>query len=390
MALTLASFLLSSGWELARPPDNPFMDLSGRFTDHFSHMNAARLFTRFGADIWRKPLLSLLPRPNLAEYLALPDDVKRCADCLFVAPGWRKPVEQSWPAVVRFYPPGDLVLMAPIAALYHFTDLSFTNANRLLLVLLLALAHLGIFLLVGELVGSGAGWLAVLTGFFAVNLVLRWTLEGFYDSALLVPLVLCWRYLQKQRGLAALVAFCAAAFLHFRAYYYSPWAVAALLLLHRQQAWRTWTRREWMAALLAAAMGLLSLWTYFLALPGLMRFRGYDNPLLIGRGHLDAPALLAFAAVLGLAMVLFWAARSAMDAAMAGFITLVLTQVRQSFAWYPVAVVPWLCAPPWAASPARARFVLAGRLILFLFLALYVHVDSPHPIDPVVPTWLFR
>ena len=48
--------------------------------------------------------------------------------------------------------------------------------------------------------------------------VVHWTLEGFYDVAMIAPLLLCWRYLGQRRGLAAGVAFCAAAFLHFRAY----------------------------------------------------------------------------------------------------------------------------------------------------------------------------
>ncbi len=392
LALTVTSFLGWSTWELTRPPTNAFMDLSGWFTDHFSHMNAGRLFFRFGPDVWRVPLNRLLPRPTAAQLEALPDDVKRCRDCLFVAPGWEKPVVQSWPHVVRFYPPGDMVLTAPVAVLYHFTPLSFTNANRLLLVILLGAAHLGLFLLLDGLLSAPpeVRYSSLLAGFLGVNFLLRWTLEGFYDSALLFPLLLCWRYLGQRRGLAAGVAFCAAAFLHFRAYYYAPWAIWAAAMVVRERQWRTWTPRDWTAAGAAALLGGASLTTYFLALPGLLAVDQLLSPLLITKAHVVAPALWVAAAVGAVAVAAFFAASSRIDAAMAGWIGLVLTQVRQSLAWYPLAAVPWMVSPPRPGRPERAPLVMEARVLVFLFLVLYVHGERPYAFEAVIPTWILR
>src|SRR5438105_12814524 len=119
------------------------------------------------------------------------------------------------------------------------------------------------------------GGLALVPAFLGTNAVLRWTMEGFYDSAMLVPLLLCWRYLGQRRGLAAGVAFCAAAFLHFRAYYYAPWAVAAAFIVVRDRQWRDWRGRDFAALAAGAVLGAASLVSYFLALPGLFAFHEY-------------------------------------------------------------------------------------------------------------------
>ena len=392
LAVTAFSFVGWSAWEMVRPPTNSYMDLSGKFTDHFSHMAAARLFCRFGFDVWRVPLVRLLPSPTPQERLALPQDTKRCPDCLFVAPGWEKPVVQSWPHVVRFYPPGDLVLTAPVAVLYHYTSLSLTTASRMLLVIFLAAAHLGLFLLLEGLLEAppAVRYSSLFAGFLGVNCVLRWTLEGFYDSAILFPLLLCWRYLGERRGLAAGVAFCAAAFLHFRAYYYAPWAIWAAVLLVRERQWRSWRAWDWAAAAAAALMGGASLATWSMALPGLLAFEAFPSPLLVTSSHVVLPALALAGAVGAAALALFLFAGSRIDAAMVGWMGLVLTQVRQSLAWYPVAVVPWLVSPARSRHPGRAALIPQARVLVFLLLALHLHREQPYDLEAVIPTWIFR
>jgi len=43
------------------------------------------------------------------------------------------------------YPPGDMLLVAPIAALYHYTNLSFGGACHLLIGWFIVLAHSALF-----------------------------------------------------------------------------------------------------------------------------------------------------------------------------------------------------------------------------------------------------
>jgi hypothetical protein len=392
LALTACSFLGWSSWELMRPPGNAFMDLSGRFTDHFSHMSAARLFTRYGVDIWRVPLNRLLQRPTAAQRAALPADTLRCLDCPFIAPGWRKPVVENWSHVVRLYPPGDLVLMAPVAGLYHFTSISLVTANRLLLVLILGFAHAGLFLLLDGLLTSTPAVRdgSLLAAYLGFNCVLHWSLEGFYDSVLLVPLLLCWRFLGERRGLAAAIAYCAAAFLHFRAYYYAPWVLWALLLIVRDRQWKRWRARDWSAAAAALLLGAASLTMFVLILPGLLAFPDRSNPLLLAASRGLSPTLTTGAVIALAAIAVFLWAGSRIDALTLGWMGLVLTHVRQSGMWYPVAVVPWMVAPPRLDRPERAPLVFQVRVLVFLFLALVVHAESPFGIDAVFPGWLFR
>ena len=57
LMLTLASLVFWSLWNAERKFDHPWGDMSaGTFTDHLSHMNAARLFPRVGCDLWRVPI----------------------------------------------------------------------------------------------------------------------------------------------------------------------------------------------------------------------------------------------------------------------------------------------------------------------------------------------
>jgi hypothetical protein len=87
------------------------------------------------------------------------------------------------------YPPGDMLLVAPIAALYHYTSLSLTGACRLLFGWFIILAHVALFfffLNVFENPRSGLDWLVA---FLVYSHVMYWTLEGFYDAAAIVPLV---------------------------------------------------------------------------------------------------------------------------------------------------------------------------------------------------------
>src|ERR1700758_5267618 len=77
LVVTLTSLLLCLGLRAVIVPCHPFGDLSGGgFSDHFSHMNAARLFCRVGLDIWRRPIKSQLPEVTPEEKSRLPADLQ--------------------------------------------------------------------------------------------------------------------------------------------------------------------------------------------------------------------------------------------------------------------------------------------------------------------------
>jgi hypothetical protein len=258
------------------------------------------------------------------------------------------------------------------------------------LVLILACAHLGLFVLFESLLQAPESlrWHVLVPMYLGTNAILHWSLEGFYDVAIIAPLLLSWRALGQRRGLAAGAWFCTAAFLHFRAYYYAPWALAAALVVVRGRQWRFWRPLDWAAAGAGALLGAASLGSYFLALRGLLGFNVYLSPLAITKDHVDRPMLLLALAVALLALAAFAAARSWLDALMVPWLALVLTTVRQTMPWYMLALVPWLCALPRPGRPERGPLVFDARIAVFLFLAV-IHYDPRFGLD-AAPVWLAR
>jgi hypothetical protein len=370
VALTAASFAGFSAWEMTRKV-HPFGDLSnGFFTDHFSHMNDARHFPRAGVRQWTTPLARMERRLTAAERAALPRDVVDCPDgCLFHVDGWpaQKPMQQSWPLLTRFYPPGNLMVFAPMAALYHATPIRTATINRLLVVLCLAFAHAAIFAILDRVDGPLGALCAVL----GASALIHWSLEGFYDASIVVPLLLCDAFLAAGLGASAFLAFGVAMLLHFRALYYVPWGLgAAVLVFHGRGTLR---RADWIKIAIGAICLALSVATFALALPGLLDYPMQMNPLFLRTAALDRTTLLEAAGVAASAGAVFVWARSPLDAGLVAWLALVLTQVRQNYSWYSVALVPWLCAP------ARKPAIRLARLAVFAFLAVRIHDDSLWP-----------
>lgn len=92
LTVTGLSFALWTTWYLLHPNDHPSGDLSqGVYTDHFSHMNAARLFPRVALQIWQRPTRDLVVPLTPEETSQLPPDLRPFAgpgSGVFRVPGW--------------------------------------------------------------------------------------------------------------------------------------------------------------------------------------------------------------------------------------------------------------------------------------------------------------
>lgn len=371
-ALAIASFLAFAGWEIFRKAPHPFRDLSnGHYTDHFSHLNSARLLPRVGLGIWRQPLPSLLRPLTLAERDRLPADVRAAAwprgEAYFV-PGWPadKPMIASWSFNPRFYPPGDALLFAPAALAYHFTPLGFAGANLFVLLLLLAYAHVSLYVALRSLEGAPLEAISGLVIFFPL---LHWTLEGFYDGALIAPLLVSAQQLRARRGVEALLAFCIAAVMHFRALLFAPWALAAVAQIVRERQWRRWEWRGWTMGTASLALAVATLVPFALLQPWL-RNLGYSNQIALAAGPAMRAQVIAFAAVVCLAAMFLWRARGPFEVAMLAWIAAMLLSLHQAEQWHCVALLPWLCAPvaardPAPAAQARLWFVICASAMVF-------------------------
>lgn len=381
LVVTLVSLTAWMAWSAVRRVSHPWADMSnGVYTDHFSHMNTTRVFPRIGRDLWRKSISEQFRTLTDEEMKQLPSDVQVGASStggVYFVPGWNKdkPLATSWSHKSRMYPPGDLVLASPIAALYHYTKISFKNTNRLLIVWFLVLAHVSLFcffLLHFEGQRSGIEWLGL---FFIYSYMMRWTLEGFYDAATMGPLILSARYLGQRRGLAALVAYCVAAFIHFRAFFLAPWSVYALFIIVKDRQWRTWTRRDIPAMALALAFAVVSLYVFYLDLPHL-KSSWSNNPLLSSSSDSNPALTWTFKVILGGALVFLLGARAWGDALVLAWLGLIMFSLREFYWWHILVPMAWI------AAPTRRELVRGVRIAFFVTVTTLVLKET------LAPTWL--
>ncbi len=387
LIFTLVSFFGWSAWYWVKLP-GPKADLSkGMFSDHFSHMNAARFFTHVGFGKWKHSMSESLRKLTPEERAALPADERAIlgyGDEAYEVPGFPKdkPIIASWSTYPHFYPPGDLVLVAPVAAAYHFTSMGLGTACRLLILLFLGFAHAGVFLLAERFLDPDAvaAPVGVLGLFLGYSELVHWSLEGFYDAALAVPLILCTRALRANRPLSAGVAYCAAAFIHYRAFFFAPLAVYAAFLLVKQKAWRTFGPKEWSAVGVAALLGGLSLGTFFTVLPRITAMAP-NNPIYsFGPGGfgVQAKVFLLVCVLIGLA---FARARAWMDLALLGWLSLMLLRMPTTYEWYLLVPLAWLGFECWG-PPERRGFARGGRALYMLCAGALAFRYAP------IPYWL--
>ena len=382
LLFTAASLLAWSCWYIAHRNVHPFGDLSrGQLRDHFSHMNAARLFMRAGADIWRKPLASQGRVLTPGEVERLPADLRPFGKGVEMRwiDGWpeEKPFFSSWVDNPRLYPPGDLLLVAPIAAAYHFTSLSFTAANRVLILYFLLLAHVSIYFALLNFSLEPRASLGVIGLFLLYPELIHWSLEGFYDVAMVAPLVLCASFLLANRGLAALVAYCAAAFIHFRAFFFAPFAVYASYLVLRSRPWRRWSARSIAAIVAVALLGGSSLYTFRLLWPTL-RAMPLENP---ANPAISSSTFWTFAAIALVVAVILIGARAWLDLAIISWMAVMWPLLPYVFPWYMVALLPWVGAAVKAPS-GRVHLVRDARAVFTFVVSALVCNYAP------IPTWL--
>ena len=355
---------------------HPFGDLwNGTYTDHFSHMNSARLFMRVGSEIWQRPIREMLPALDQATRQSLPEDLRTPKPDFYQVPGWRadKPVVVSWSQNPRNYPPGNFLLVAPIAAAYHFTELPAYAANRLLIALFLILAHVAFFLAFRELLSSRRHDLVALlsvAGLYGHGLF--WTMQGFYDLAAAVPLFFCARFLARGRGVEAVFCFSAAFFLHFRALFLSPWALYGGWLALRDPGLRAREVRPWLLVLASGILGLSALYPFLLLQSAFARLEA-NTPL-----HADSPCFspaiaVAFGALLVSCGVVLARAKAWLDLAILGVMSVLIMALRQAYEWHPLILYSWLAGPVPAVIEQRRmiRWVrlafLAGATVLIFW-----------------------
>lgn len=395
MIWSLGSFLLLCSIRLLFPSSHPYGDLTHSYTDHFSHMNAARLFFRVGANLWQKPIATLLPRVQGEAIAQLPSDLRPFAGPtgeVYAVPGWppHKPIVASWTREhARPYPPGDLLVVAPLAALYHYTEISFWTINRLLIILFVFYTHIALLFVFQQYIDAKphekTPRIVILICSYVYSTFFAF--QGFYDALTLVPLLCCAHCLQRKQGLAALVLYCVAATLHFRAFFLAPWAIYGAWLCWSQRARLRFTRWHGLAGVVAVGLAALSLGTFVQVWPTL-RHLPINNGMQPGSPNFSIWWLAMVVGVWLWAATCFVRARAYLDLAVLGTLAVLGSSLHQAFEWHGIISLAWLCAPlscpattppPWAA---RALWARIGSLGIFVTLVLMLPPDYVQRLFP--------
>jgi hypothetical protein len=320
-----------------------------------------------------------------AQLAELPADVQSGGSWtggIYPMPGatWDKPWVTSWSGFPRPYPPGDLLLVAPVAYLYDQTDLSFTDANRLLIVLFMIYTHIGLFFGTRLILREASLATPVLWLCWALLYLeaVHNTLDGFYDFAVAAPLFLCLEYLRARRGLAAAVAYCAAAVIHFRVLFLAPLSLYALYLFVRERQWRGFGVRQALAALVAAGLSFATLGTFWLVMPAL-RQMSVTNPANVWVQPLAAPGVMWLIALVLTSAVALGALRAFFDLLMVLWLGAMYLSLREAQPWHGLIVSIWLLAPVYTVRPRGEEAV---RLVRFVFIAFVTIFLLRNPLWP--------
>lgn len=377
LVITAVSLTFWTAWNYARTPCHVYADLScGQYTDHYSHVGMARAFTAVGFEIYDRPRGELGRPLTEEEQAALPPDLRQLGG-LRTFEGWPadKPFVTSWPTAASFYPPGDLLMYAPMAASFSFFDVSFSRLNLATIQLLLVYAHVSIFLMI--LVATGRGALDrvdVLTLVLAYFLIVRWSLDGFYDGGWIAPLLVAPAFLLARTGFRSVTAVTVAAFAHFRGAFYLPWAVRGLADVVRGRQWKPWTAGK--TAMTAATVAMAALTAVaFLRLRDLLEAHQLTNAFNPSYDAFHPASLVALGLVTLPGLALFAWKRSWLDLTTLVWIVFVITRLPETRPWDAVALVPWMVAP--ALSPAGGDPLLRQLRAVTALLIMAVVFESP-------------
>jgi hypothetical protein len=384
LLITIASLVLWTTWNYVRDTCHPLADLScGVLSDHTSHLGFARMFTEVGTDIYLKPREELGQPLTESEKEALPPDFQQLfndpPDLLAnprIVEGWPpdKPFIATWGFEPSLYPPGGLLLFAPPAAMYSLADISFTESNRLAIQFLLIYAHVSIFLMFVVSVERGRiPPETILALALAYAMVIHWTVEGFYDSVWIAPLLLTSFFIVRKQPLPALLTFSMGVFMHFRALFYLPWAAEAAVRFVTDREWKTWTRSKAIAVGATVLMGAAALWTFWVlrdAFTSHTKTNVY-NPFV---DSFELKSVLALGLIVLLGFSVLFYNRAWREAVMVLWVGALIMLLPQTNPWSGVALLPWLLSPVEAGE--NQSIVRPTRIVTAILLIALVFPDS--------------
>ncbi|MGH7269192.1 MAG: hypothetical protein ACREJ3_02075, partial [Polyangiaceae bacterium] len=184
-------------------------DLSNWYSDHLHHAYATWVFCHRGFEVYERPLAEVSRGIEFAHP--------------FIGPWGFSPI---------VYPPGVFLVFLPLAIVGELVPMSLATFGALNVAVLVVIAHAALWSAWTAL-GREPPGARLLAGAFVWLVLLRLSLNGFYDVVWLACGAAMVLAVQKERYGRALLWAAAAAFLHFRAVSLAPLALFALLRMVR-------------------------------------------------------------------------------------------------------------------------------------------------------------
>jgi hypothetical protein len=200
---------------------------------------------------------------------------------------------------------------------------------------------------------------------------IHWALEGFYDVAVIAPLLLSALYLRQRRALAGALAYCAAVFMHFRALFLAPYALYALWIFLQDAQWRRFSRGSWLA-LLVMLLLCVGIFGVFALLSPVLTTLPVNNPVNVTTEPLTAVNMVIFAMVLAIAAATLLGARAWVDLAVLVWMAGMLATLREAYEWHGTILLAWLLMPVLVGVPRGYEAVRGARLLMLTFATLII------------------
>jgi len=192
---------------------NPFptATLTGNYTDHLNFETEAWFFLHNGFDVFKVPMGELA-----AVSHALRPHV-------------------TWAELPYDKTLGNLIVFIPFGAINNLGLLPESIVSKLIICLLILIAHIAIYYFIDELRRRHAALAinATLSAIFYM-LLMYWSANGFSDAISILFIILAIRFLREKRNAPSLLCYAMSVFMHYRAIYFLPLGIYALINLYRE------------------------------------------------------------------------------------------------------------------------------------------------------------
>lgn len=297
----------------------PTGTIAGDYDDHVAHIGETRVVSLVGMNLWRVPAMRLFRPLTLEEVDRLPADVKTHAllhrpDMQFVStfPSDR-PLVINYPHLPRCYPPGVFLASAPSALLYHYGFLSFGNANRSYLALLVLAWLLALHAWTSSWKESPPSLARQIATAGVAAYAWYWAMNGFYDIWAIALTSAGFAAIRRRRMGAGVLMLGLAAFLHPRILLLSPLFVVVALDTARQ--WRRLGAAEQMTCAVGTAL-LGSAYAFAIAIQDTVRLHALSHQTanVVRPGGGSWPMAIAYGLFMAWLALVLWRKQERWDA----------------------------------------------------------------------------